>query len=83
MKYLCLIYNDEREMGTLPRPDGEKDDGRVRRSSRTTSRRAATTSAATRSSRRRRRRRCASATARSRPPTGRSPRPRSSSAAST
>ncbi len=24
MKYLCLIYNDEREMGTLPRPDGEK-----------------------------------------------------------
>ena len=24
MKYLCLIYNDEREMGTMPRPDGEK-----------------------------------------------------------
>ena len=24
MKYLCLIYNDEREMGAMPRPDGEK-----------------------------------------------------------
>jgi hypothetical protein len=24
MKYLCLIYNDEREMGTMPKPDGEK-----------------------------------------------------------
>ena len=24
MKYLCLIYNDERQMGTMPRPDGEK-----------------------------------------------------------
>jgi hypothetical protein len=24
MKYLCLIYNDEHEMGTMPRPDGEK-----------------------------------------------------------
>jgi len=24
MKYLCLIYNDEREMGTMPRPAGEK-----------------------------------------------------------
>jgi hypothetical protein len=24
MKYLCLIYNDEREMGSMPRPDGEK-----------------------------------------------------------
>jgi hypothetical protein len=24
MKYLCLIYNDEREMGTVPRADGEK-----------------------------------------------------------
>jgi hypothetical protein len=24
MKYLCLIYNDERELGTMPRPDGEK-----------------------------------------------------------
>jgi hypothetical protein len=24
MKYLCLIYDDEREMGTMPRPDGEK-----------------------------------------------------------
>ena len=24
MKYLCLIYNDEREMGSQPRADGEK-----------------------------------------------------------
>ena len=24
MKYLCLIYNDEREMGTMPKPDGDK-----------------------------------------------------------
>src|SRR3954471_15056 len=24
MKYLCLIYNDEREMGTMPRPAGEQ-----------------------------------------------------------
>jgi hypothetical protein len=24
MKYMCLIYNDEAEMGTTPRPEGEK-----------------------------------------------------------
>ncbi|MGH7437969.1 MAG: YciI family protein, partial [Polyangiaceae bacterium] len=24
MKYLCLIYNSESEMGTMPRPEGEK-----------------------------------------------------------
>ena len=24
MKYLCLIYVNESEMGTMPRPDGEK-----------------------------------------------------------
>ena len=82
MKYLCLVYYEEKKLDTLSESDERRPPGRGPRLPRGAPDRAVTTSPRTVSSPCERPRPCASGTARCPPPTARSPRRRSSWAGS-
>ncbi len=83
MKYVLLIYDDEKSWETMTPDEGRAMMGEYFAFTDGDPGRAASTSPARRCSRSRRRRRCACAAAQCRRPTARSPRRASSSAAST